>query len=118
MTLYKMPSKTPSCITCRCTMIAAVQGVDTSDAQRRARNPETEEEAQELVDRYACTGNVVIQAQKDGAEKITEYVDVDKTAGKYFKNNAYHDTKRIGIFYSKREIHVVPTDPEGRRKNG
>lgn len=28
---------------CRCTMIAAVDGVDTSDAQRRARDPETGE---------------------------------------------------------------------------
>ncbi len=28
---------------CRCTLIAAVEGVDTSDAQRRARSPETGE---------------------------------------------------------------------------
>lgn len=28
---------------CRCTLIAAVDGVDTSDAQRRARNPKTGE---------------------------------------------------------------------------
>lgn len=28
---------------CRCTLIAAVEGVDTSDAQRRARNPQTGE---------------------------------------------------------------------------
>lgn len=76
----------------------------------------TTEEAQALVDRYHCTGEVVVQVQKDGAVKITEYVDADQTTGKYFKDDAYHDTKRIGIFYSKKGTHVVPAWPEGKRK--
>lgn len=76
----------------------------------------TLEEAQALMDKYNCTGEVVVQVQKDGAVKITEYVDVGENAGKYFKEDAYHETKRIGIFYSKKGTHVVPTWPEGKRK--
>lgn len=38
------PTAHPSLVyNCRCTLIAAVDGVDTSDAQRRARDPETGE---------------------------------------------------------------------------
>lgn len=76
----------------------------------------TLQEAQALVDKYACTGNVEIHKQKNGAMKIIEYADVDRVVGRFYANDAYHGTKRIGIFYSKKGTHVVPTDPEGKKK--
>lgn len=76
----------------------------------------TLQEAQALVDKYACTGNVEIHKQKNGAMKIIEYADVDSVVGRFYANDAYHGTKRIGIFYSKKGTHVVPTDPEGKKK--
>lgn len=69
----------------------------------------TAQEAQELVDRFAGTGTVVVQTQKSGALKIVEFTDADRVIGRYYKNNAYHDTKRVGIYYSKKGAHVVPT---------
>ena len=72
----------------------------------------TAQEAQELVDRFAGTGTVVVQTQKSGALKIVEFTDADRVIGRYYKNNAYHDTKRVGIYYSKKGAHVVPTRPK------
>lgn len=72
----------------------------------------TEQEAQKFVDGYAGTGTVVVQTQKSGALKIVEFTDADRVIGRYYKNNAYHDTKRAGIYYSKKGAHVVPTRPK------
>lgn len=72
----------------------------------------TEQEAQKFVDGYAGTGTVVVQTQKNGALKIVEFTDADRVIGRYYKNNAYHDTKRVGIYYSKKGAHVVPTRPK------
>ena len=72
----------------------------------------TEQEAQKFVDGYAGTGTVVVQTQKSGALKIVEFTDADRVIGRYYKNNAYHDTKRVGIYYSKKGAHVVPTRPK------
>ena len=72
----------------------------------------TMQEAQEFVDKYVCTGTVVVQTQKSGAIKIIEFTDADRVIGRYYKNNAYHNTKRAGIYYSKKGTHVVPTSPK------
>ena len=72
----------------------------------------TMQEAQEFVDRYVGTGTVVVQTQKNGAVKIIEFTDADRVIGRYYKNNAYHNTKRAGIYYSKKGTHVVPTSPK------
>ena len=72
----------------------------------------TEQEAQKFVDGYAGTGTVVVQTQKSGALKIVEFTDAGRVIGRYYKNNAYHDTKRVGIYYSKKGAHVVPTRPK------
>lgn len=189
---------------CRCTLIAAVDGVDTSDAQRRARNAETGEtelvsdmtyqewakqkeaakeqrkvlhnqenqailkskiesgeistkirpqvqarhiegtpqfeeykarrlakgqtpqsiltvtveEAQKLVDKYHCTGEVLIKTRKDGSLEIKEYADVGGIVGKEYTDNEYHETSRVGIFYSKKGTHIFPTRSRKVEKNG
>lgn len=69
----------------------------------------TMQEAQEFVDKYVGTGTVVVQTQKSGSIKIIEFTDADRVIGRYYKNNAYHNTKRAGIYYSKKGTHVVPT---------
>lgn len=70
------------------------------------------QEAQELVDKYHCTGTVVIQKHKSGGMKITEFTSTDRVIGRYYKNNAYNDTNRIGIYYSKKGAHIVPVEPK------
>lgn len=72
----------------------------------------TTQEAQEFVDSHAGTGTVVVQIHKSGALKIVEFTNADHVIGRYYKNNAYHDTKRAGIYYSKKGAHVVPTEPK------
>lgn len=73
----------------------------------------TTEEAQTLVSNYACTGQVDVQRKKDGTVKIIEYCDAEQVVGLYYGDNEYHDTKRFGIYYSKKGTHVVPTPPKG-----
>ena len=70
----------------------------------------TMEEAQEIVDRYKCTGTVVIQTHKSGGVKIREFTDSDKIIGRYYKDNSYKETKRLGIYYSKNGTHIVPVE--------
>lgn len=77
----------------------------------------TLEEAQELVDRYNCTGEIVIKTHKDGALEIREYTDVDRTVGKEYTDDEYRDTKRISIVYAKKGTHIVPVQPKERMKN-
>lgn len=72
----------------------------------------TMQEAQEFVDSHVGTGTVVVQTQKSGALKIVEYTNADRVIGRYYKDNAYHNTKRGGIYYSKKGTHVVPTSPK------
>ncbi len=72
----------------------------------------TVQEAQEFVDKYVGSGTVVVQTQKDGAIKIIEFTNADHVIGRYYKDNAYHNTKRAGIYYSKKGTHVVPTGPK------
>jgi hypothetical protein len=72
----------------------------------------TMQEAQKFVDSHVGTGTVVVQTQKSGAVKIVEYTNADRVIGQYYKDNAYHNTKRGGIYYSKKGTHVVPTSPK------
>lgn len=72
----------------------------------------TTKEAQEIVDKYACTGTVTIKTPKDASIEIREYKNVDKVIGQYYKNNAFHNTKRVIIVYAKKGTHIVPTIPK------
>lgn len=72
----------------------------------------TMQEAQKFVDSHVGTGTVVVQTQKSGAVKIIEYTNADRVIGRYYKDNAYHNTRRGGIYYSKKGTHVVPTSPK------
>lgn len=72
----------------------------------------TTKEAQEIVDKYACTGTVTIKTPKDAPIEIREYKNVDKVIGQYYKNNAFHNTKRVIIVYAKKGTHIVPTIPK------
>lgn len=76
----------------------------------------TAQEAQALADRYIGTGTVIIKARNDGSFEIKEYTDTDQVVGLYYADNKYWETKRVIIFYSKKGIHVVPTNPEEKRK--
>ena len=72
----------------------------------------TVKEAQEIVDKYACTGTVTIKTPKDAPIEIREYRNVDKVIGQYYKNNAFHSTKRAIIVYAKKGTHIIPTIPK------
>ena len=72
----------------------------------------TTKEAQEIVNKYACTGTVTIKTPKDAPIEIREYRNVDKVIGQYYKNNAFHSTKRAIIVYAKKGTHIVPTIPK------
>lgn len=67
----------------------------------------TEQEAQELVNRYAGTGAVEI-----ANTRIVEYCDADREVGKYFRADEYAPTSRFAIHYSTRGAHVVPSSPQ------
>lgn len=77
-----------------------------------------EQEAQEIVNKYAGTGIVEIKKTGQVSVKIIEYCDVGEVVGRYYDNDEYHDTRRIGIFYSKLGAHVVPAPPEKEKRNG
>ncbi len=66
------------------------------------------EEAQELVEKYSGTGNVLISPSGQNTVKIVEFVTTDKVVGKYYADDKFVDTKRFGIYYSKRGAHIVP----------
>lgn len=78
----------------------------------------TMEEAQELVDKYKCTGEVIVKTRKDGSFEIKEYADTDRIVGKEYTDNEYHETRRIGIFYSKKGTHIFPTRSRKAEENG
>lgn len=75
----------------------------------------TMEEAQELVDRYNCTGTVSVTERKDGSFQIKEFKTVDKIIGKYFKDNEYREASRMMVIYSKKGTHIVPVSPKEDR---
>lgn len=69
----------------------------------------TIQEAQEIVDKYACTGTVTIKTPLNAPMEIREYKNVDRVIGKYYANNAFHNTNRAIIVYAKKGVHLVPT---------
>ena len=71
---------------------------------------------QEIVDNCIGTGIVVIKEEKDGLYEIREYTDADRIIGKYYADDVYHETKRMIIVYAKKGTHIVPTNPEEKRK--
>lgn len=72
----------------------------------------TAQEAQEILGRYTGTGTIAIKTRKDGSLEIKEYTNVDRVIGQYYESDAFHDTKRIMIIYSKKGAHIVPTVPQ------
>lgn len=64
----------------------------------------SEDQAQNIINRYSCSGTIQITS----GGKIVEYCPTDTEVGQYFANNAYHNTRRVEIFYGKRGAHVVP----------
>ena len=72
----------------------------------------TAQEAQKFVERYTGTGTIAIKTRKDGSLEIKEYTNVDRVIGQYYESDAFHDTKRIMIIYSKKGVHIVPTVPQ------
>lgn len=68
----------------------------------------TEQEAQELVDKYACTGTVVVKRRNDGSVEIREFCNAERDIGRCYANNIWHNANRFGIYYSKKGTHVVP----------
>ena len=70
------------------------------------------------MNKYAGTGNVEIKKTGPTSVKIKEYCDAGEVVGQYYDNDEYHDTRRIGIFYSKLGAHVVPAPPEKEKRNG
>ena len=67
---------------CRCTLIAAVEGVDTSNAQRRVRNPETgkNELVSDMTYSEWAGWKEMAQAQKAGWDNLPDSVTDRATA--------------------------------------
>lgn len=74
---------------CRCTMIAAVDGADTSDAMRRARDPETGESV--------LIKNMTYQEWQGwkASEAVAGYAKDDAATLKFFGADARDDLKSI-----------------------
>ena len=68
----------------------------------------SEQEAQELVDKYQGTGDVEIQVSGENSLRIYEFCDADRIVGKWYEANSFHTTKRFQIIYSKKGTHIVP----------
>ena len=72
------------------------------------------EEAQEMINKYACSGKFRISST--GKVMNTEWVTVDKVIGKYCDNNGrWHDTNRAQIMYSKTSAHIIPVKEKNMR---
>lgn len=74
---------------CRCTLIAAVDGVDTSDAQRRARDPETGESvliSDMSYQEWAGWKSRLTTVPQNGILKSSE-IQIGKSLGAAAKNN-------------------------------
>ena len=99
---------------CRCTMVAALDGVDTSNAQRRARDPETGESVvipdmtyrewagwKKDTNSVASAGKSAIIKEK---AKFAEYkqFDTGDAANDFF----YYDGEERGLLAKKRSKHA------------
>lgn len=70
------------------------------------------DETQKLIEKYSGTGIVEICNQGKANQSIKEYCNAESVVGKYYQDNAYHDTNRFCIFYAKNGSHIVPTSPK------
>ncbi len=64
------------------------------------------EEAQELVNRYSCTGTA--DTAKRGKMRTVDFTTTEIIVVKYFENDDFRKTARIAIHYSKKGAHIVP----------
>lgn len=112
------PSATPANIyNCRCTLIAEVEGVDMSDAVRRARNPETGES--ELIENMTYAewaewkgqtnqvaspaGSGIIEVVEQIKPKVTyRTFETGEKANEFF----YYDGEERGLLARKRSKHA------------
>lgn len=94
---------------CRCTLIAAVEGVDTSNAQRRVRNPETGKN--ELVSdmTYQEWAGLKEKAQvKKAMEQPKVFHEEDYRAfetGEQTNDFFYYDDEKRGLMARKKSAH-------------
>lgn len=68
----------------------------------------SEDNVQEIIQKYHSTGTVVISGKSPENMKFVEYVTVDMEAGKCYHDGQYYGSKRIAIHYSKRGEHIFP----------
>jgi len=70
-------------------------------------------DAQELVDKYAGTGKILVQKQGPSKEKIT----AETVVGKYYDSQTkiFLETNRAIIVYSKTGTHVYPVPGGGKK---
>lgn len=66
----------------------------------------SESEAKKYVYQYAGLG--ITDAEDPAKVPWYEFVDVDKSIGKYFEGGEWHKTHRIQNIYSKKGVHIVP----------
>lgn len=99
---------------CRCTLVAVVDGVDTSDAQRRARDQETGESVlisnmsyaewagwKKESNKVASTAKSAIIQEK---EKPVQYKQFD--TGEQANNFFYYDGEERGLLAKKKSKHA------------
>lgn len=68
----------------------------------------SEEESQEIINKYSGTGTVKVT--KDGKPTHIEFVDTEMVVGRFFKDDAFHDTKRVAIHHGKIGSHIIPVE--------
>lgn len=69
-------------------------------------------EAQEFINAFHCMGTAEIKNTKN-VDEFYEYITVEKVIGKYYDKDGYRDTKRVKVFYAKKNVHIVPVkNPE------
>ncbi len=69
--------------------------------------------AQDLIDKYAGTGEIKINKKGEWIKK--EFVSVDYDIGEVWNGEEYKPTNRFSIHYGKNGTHVVPAE---RKKYG
>ena len=84
------------------------QNIQTTKDRKREQSVFyiSEKRAQELIYKYAGTGDVSIVS--NGIVSDKEYVSVGEIIGKYFEKGEWHDTSRVQIRYGKEGSHIVP----------
>ena len=68
----------------------------------------SQEDAQDIIDRFSGMGIVKIIKTGESSFKITEFVTTDRIVGSYFENDQLKETRRVCIYYGKKGVHIVP----------